>query len=129
MTVFSAFIDTIVDLLNKSGIVAFFSSQAGTTEAGDPVAGWKFAVMIGISFVLMYLAIAKEFEPLLLLPIAFGMFLANLPVAGLSAHVEGGLIYYLYYGVKMVIYPPLIFLGIGTMTDFGPLIANPKSFL
>jgi oxaloacetate decarboxylase beta subunit len=57
------------------------------------------------------------------------MFLANLPVANLSSHIEGGLIYYLYQGVKMGIYPPLIFLGIGTMTDFGPLIANPKSFL
>jgi len=85
--------------------------------------------MLLISFVLIYLAIAKEYEPLLLLPISFGMLLANLPMAGLSSYDEGGLIYYLYQGVKLGIYPPLIFLGIGAMTDFGPLIANPKSLL
>lgn len=116
---FQTFIDTLADLAVKSGIAGFFAIDGG----------WKFAVMILISFVLMYLAIVREFEPLLLLPIAFGMFLANLPVAGLSSYIEGGLIYYLYQGVKMGIYPPLIFLGIGAMTDFGPLIANPKSFL
>lgn len=115
---FSMFIETITDLASKSGIAGFFQEN-----------GWGFAVMIVISFVLMYLAIVKQFEPLLLLPIAFGMFLANLPVAGLAANIEGGLIYYLYQGVKMGIYTPLIFLGISTMTDFGPLIANPKSFL
>jgi len=85
------------------------------------------AIMILISFVLIYLAIAKGFEPLLLLPIAFGMFLSNLPMGGIFD--EGGLIYYLYMGVKMGIYPPLIFMGVGAMADFGPLIANPKSFL
>jgi oxaloacetate decarboxylase beta subunit len=115
---FSQFINTIVDLSVSSGFAGFFAEG-----------GWRYLIMIAISFILIYLAIAKGFEPLLLLPIAFGMFLANLPVANLSAHVEGGLIYYLYQGVKMGIYPPLIFLGIGTMTDFGPLIANPKSFL
>jgi len=96
-------------------------------------------IMIFISFVLLYLAIKRGFEPLLLIPIAFGMFLSNLPAAGLMAppvydadgHVAqlGGLLYYLYQGNKLGIFPPLIFLGVGAMTDFGPLIANPKSLL
>lgn len=88
-------------------------------------------VMILISFVLIYLAIVKKFEPLLLLPIAFGILLANLPMSGLTSGptgVEpGGLLYYLYMGVKLGIYPSLIFLGIGAMTDFEPLIARPSS--
>ncbi len=95
------------------------------------------AVMIIVSFVLLYLAIKKQYEPLLLLPIAFGALLTNLPLAGLmdgSSVVNGqfqpgGLIYYLYQGVELGIYPPLIFLGVGAMTDFAPLIANPKSIL
>ena len=106
------------------------------------------AIMLLISFVLLYLAIAKGFEPLLLIPIAFGMLLANLPGAYLMKEpiVEiikdpitgelvsqtkelGGLFYYLYQGVKLGIYPPIIFLGVGAMTDFGPLISNPKSIL
>ena len=104
---------------------------------------WQEAVMLLLSFVLMYLAIVKKFEPLLLLPIAFGMALTNIPGANLyhsefflSGSVDygqvlhdGGLLDILYLGVKLQIFPPLIFLGIGTMTDFGPLIANPKSFL
>ena len=109
---------------------------------------WQNYVMLLISFVLFYLAIVKKFEPMLLLPIAFGMFLINLPGAesvlwgkypeGLpedqhtyDAVIESsrGLLWYLYFGVDKVIYPPLIFLGIGAMTDFGPLIANPKSML
>lgn len=104
---------------------------------------WQNYVMILISFVLMYLAIVKKFEPLLLLPIAFGMFLINLPgaydvvwgtypegAAHTYENVENrGLLWYLFYGVQNVIYPPLIFLGIGAMTDFGPLISNPKSML
>lgn len=109
---------------------------------------WQQALMILVSFVLLYLAIVRGFEPLLLIPIAFGMLLANLPEAGLMkapvvevitnpvtgklepVTVEyGGLLYYLYQGVKLGIYPPLIFLGVGAMTDFGPLIANPKSIL
>ncbi len=85
------------------------------------------AIMLAISCILMYLAIGKKFEPLLLLPIAFGMMLANLPLSFLSSHEKGGLIYYLYQGVKLGIYPPLIFLGVGAMTDFGPLIARPSS--
>jgi len=103
---------------------------------------WQNYVMLLISFVLMYLAIVKKFEPMLLLPIAFGMFLINIPGAekvlwgthpegdNVFDHVENrGLLWYLFYGVDKVIYPPLIFLGIGAMTDFGPLIANPKSML
>ncbi len=104
---------------------------------------WQNYVMLAISFVLMYLAIVKKFEPLLLLPIAFGMFLINLPGAYdvvWGTYPEGaehtyenvqnpGLLWYLFYGVQNVIYPPLIFLGIGAMTDFGPLISNPKSML
>lgn len=103
---------------------------------------WENYVMLVISFVLMYLAIVKKFEPLLLLPIAFGMFLINIPGAhdviwgtypdGSHAYEEvqnRGLLWYLFFGVQNVIYPPLIFLGIGAMTDFGPLISNPKSML
>ncbi|MBQ6794948.1 MAG: sodium ion-translocating decarboxylase subunit beta [Clostridia bacterium] len=112
--------------------------------------GWKTLVMLVIACVLLYLAIVKKFEPLLLLPIAFGMLLANLPLGGVM-HPEyfinpeylvngkdldfglilhkGGLLDLLYLGVKLGIYPPLIFLGIGCMTDFGPLISNPKSIL
>lgn len=98
---------------------------------------WQNYVMILVSFILMYLAIVRKFEPLLLLPIAFGMFLINIPGAQevLWIKNEGtedeqwGLLRYLYIGVDKVIYPPLIFMGIGAMTDFGPLIANPKSML
>jgi sodium ion-translocating decarboxylase beta subunit len=104
---------------------------------------WQQLLMLGVSLVLLYLAIVKGFEPLLLLPIAFGMLLANLPATGLMAApaveidavtgrektVVGGLLWYLYQGVKLGIYPPLIFLGVGAMTDFGPLIANPKTLL
>lgn len=112
--------------------------------------GWKNLVMIAVGCFLLYLAIKKEYEPLLLLPIAFGMVLSNIPDAGLyhtdmwaefldktspnynnygyiMAH--GGLLDILYIGVKAGVYPCLIFLGVGAMTDFGPLIANPKSLL
>lgn len=88
---------------------------------------WTHLVMVLISFTLLYLAIVKKYEPLLLVPIAFGMLLANIPLGGLME--EGGLLYWLYQGVKLGIYPPLIFLGVGAMTDFGPLIANPKTLL
>lgn len=109
---------------------------------------WQQGVMLLTSCVLIYLALKKGFEPLLLVPIAFGMLLANLPMAGLMSgpiyeivtdpvtgeHAHklketGGVLYYLYQGVKLGIYPPLIFFGVGAMTDFGPLIANPKSIL
>jgi len=99
--------------------------------SGFNTISWQEGVMILVSFVLIYLAIAKKFEPLLLLPIAFGMLLANLPMTDLLAKPlgdqPGGLLYYLYQGIELGIYPSLIFLGIGAMTDFGPLIARPSS--
>ena len=118
MEILATFWQSLQDMALESGFAQFF--------IGD---GWKYAVMIAIACVLLYLAIVKKFEPLLLLPIAFGILLANLPLADLGAHDSGGLLSYLYFGVENVIYPPLIFLGVGAMTDFGPLIANPKSFL
>ncbi|MGL4913390.1 MAG: sodium ion-translocating decarboxylase subunit beta [Romboutsia sp.] len=113
---------------------------------------WKQLVMILIACLLLYLAIAKGFEPLLLVPIAFGMLLSNLPLsgvmngaissiepvgvtangaieAGIHTKTPGGLLYYLFQGDELGIFPPLIFLGVGAMTDFGPLIANPKNIL
>ena len=96
---------------------------------------WQQVVMIFVSFGLMYLAIVRKFEPLLLLPIAFGAFLVNLPMAKEVLFMEpagghpGGLFWYLFKGVEYEIFPPLIFLGIGALTDFGPLIANPVTFL
>ena len=113
----SDFINSIASLLQSSG----FASN-----------DWRNYIMIAIACVLLYLAIKKQYEPLLLLPIAFGMLLVNLYPAIMAEPANGqtgGLFYYLYLGVKYGIYPPLIFLGIGAMTDFGPLIANPKSFL
>jgi len=103
-------------------------------DSGFAALSWQYLVMIAISCLMIYLAIVKKFEPLLLLPIAFGMLLANLPLANLmmappSDTEPGGLLYYLYLGVKKGIYPSLIFLGIGAMTDFGPLIARPVSLL
>lgn len=90
-------------------------------------------IMVFIAGILIYLAIEKKYEPLLLLPIGFGMFLVNLPLGGLMAPPVdgqlGGLFWYLFQGVDLGIFPPLIFLGVGAMTDFGPLIANPKTFL
>lgn len=90
-------------------------------------------IMLVVAFFFLYLALVKEYEPLLLVPISFGMLLTNLPLGGLmeppAGNMAGGLMYYLYQGVKLGIYPPLIFLGVGAMTDFGPLIANPKTFL
>jgi len=92
-------------------------------------------IMIALALLLAYLAIAKKYEPLLLLPIAFGMMAANLPMPpalglpGLSAFDEGGLMYYIYQGIALGIYPPLIFLCLGAMTDFGPMISSPKSIL
>lgn len=85
------------------------------------------AIMIGIACFLLYLAIGKKYEPLLLVPISFGMLLANIPQANLMA--EGNFLYWIYRGVELDIYPPLIFLGVGAMTDFGPLIAYPQSLL
>ena len=149
--------ESLIRFGESTGLAGFFSAM-----------GWGNIVMIGIAFFLLYLAIRHKFEPLLLLPIAFGMLLVNLPLSGIMdpqrnslvpltpeelehlsqgiydqvypvfeqngqyfwQHFEnGGLMWYLYQGVKFGIYPPLIFLGIGCMTDFGPLISNPRSFL
>lgn len=104
---------------------------------------WGHILMIGVACLLIYLAVKKGFEPLLLVPIGFGMLLANIPMSGIMnppvmelgpdgipmVKEIGGLLYYLFQGDALGIFPPLIFLGIGAMTDFGPLIANPKSLL
>ena len=126
--------ESLMNFVDQSGISGIF-------------ADWRVLVMLVISCALLYLAIVKQYEPLLLLPIAFGMLLTNLPGAGMyhtelfeGGHVHwsingttfdrvGGLIDFLYLGVKLGIYPCLIFVGVGAMTDFGPLIANPKSLL
>ena len=110
----------------------FFDALKGIlADSGFAALTWQHGVMLAIACVLIYLAIVRKFEPLLLLPIAFGVLLVNLPLNGLmTAPVgteAGGLLYYLYQGVKLGIYPSLIFLGIGAMTDFGPLIARPSS--
>ena len=152
-------LQSIIDFLNSTGIAALIeNAKSGFAAAGSGfeqvVAVIGTPLMIIIACVLLYLAIIKEFEPLLLLPIAFGMLLSNLPMFSGSGAImmhpeffidpqylvdghldmqrifaEGGLLDMLYLGVKLGIYPPLIFLGIGCMTDFGPLIANPKSIL
>jgi len=102
-------------------------------QSGFAALTWQHLVMFVISFVLIYLAIVKQFEPLLLLPIAFGMFLANLPLADLMKGSEpwydSGILWVIYRGIKSNLFPCLIFMGIGAMTDFGPLIANPISLL
>ena len=137
---FQGILDTITNFLKNTGIVQLFSDGNW----------WQYLVMYVIAFVLIYLAIAKKFEPLLLLPIAIGMLLTNLPGAGLFdlnlwipqegvkltvlesvqlAISKGGFLDLLYVGVKLGIYPCIIFIGIGAMTDFTPLIANPKYFL
>ena len=137
-------IESITNFLQKTGVaqLIFAFNEAGEIT-GFNADFWQALVMIGISFVLVYLAIVKQFEPLLLLPIAIGMLLTNLPGAGLF-HLDmfiadeisfsqvlhdGGFLDLLYLGVKLGIYPSLIFIGIGAMTDFGPLISNPKSLL
>lgn len=105
-----------VDLINTTGFLNMTVGQL---------------IMLGVSCFLLYLAIVRQYEPLLLVPIAFGMLLANLPLAGMKVGDftigTGGLLDMLYIGVKAGIYPPLIFMGIGAMTDFSSLIANPKS--
>ncbi|MEW6038318.1 MAG: sodium ion-translocating decarboxylase subunit beta [Pseudomonadota bacterium] len=88
---------------------------------------WGQVIMMTVGFLLIYLAIRKGFEPLLLLPIGFGAVLSNIPVAGIAE--EGGLLSYLYFGIKSGIFPLLIFMGVGSMTDFGPMLANPKTLL
>ena len=133
------FFEKIVNFLKTTGIFRLFVPAEGDTTG----IWWQTAIMFVIAFVLIYLALVKKFEPLLLLPIAIGMLLTNLPGAnmfhldffiaeninyGQILH-EGGLLDLLYLGVKLGIYPCLIFIGIGAMTDFSPLISNPKSLL
>lgn len=149
-------LEAIKSFIDTTGIAAMINSMVDSFQSGGSflqIIGTP--LMIVIACVLLYLAIVKKYEPLLLLPIAFGMLLTNLPMfkesSAIMMHTEyftnpeymvdgkyidiqyvlshGGLLDLLYLGVKLGIYPPLIFLGIGTMTDFGPLIANPKSIL
>ena len=130
-----AIINNLQEIFANSGYAQIFTA----------VGGYRYAVMLLVACILIYLAIVHQFEPLLLLPIGFGMLMANLPLDGIihmdifineTGHINwqmlgssGGLADYLYLGVKLGIYPPLIFLGIGTMTDFEPLIARPSSLL
>ena len=108
--------------------MSFFNVIAELLEAsGFAALTWQNIAMILVSFVLFYLAIVKKFEPLLLLPISFGMFLVNLPLAGLMD--KGGVINIMSYGVKSNLFPCLVFMGVGAMTDFSPLIANPISLI
>lgn len=109
-----SFIEVIRRILAESGFAAFASQP-------------RNLVMILIACVLLYMGIGKKFEPLLLVPIAFGILMANFPLTGILD--EGGLFKYFYFGVEHAIYPSIIFLGIGAMTDFGPLIARPSSLL
>lgn len=88
---------------------------------------WQEILMIAVGALLIYLGIAKKYEPLLLVPIGFGALLSNIPLAGLTS--DGGLLHYFYFGIESGIFPPLIFLGVGAMTDFGPLLAKPNTFL
>ncbi len=122
-------IDTLITFLKGTGFYDFFNpimKEGVLLPFGN-------LIMIGIACLLLYLAIAKEYEPYLLISIAFGMLLVNIPIAGLMngpvGDVKGGLLYYLFQGIDLGIYPPLIFLCIGAGTDFGPLIANPRSLL
>ena len=140
-----AVVEEIEENLSITGSLSKFFGEMGIVQIfanwfnGD----WRYLVMIAIGCLLLYLAIVKQFEPLLLLPIAMGMVLTNIPGAGMfhselfaGGHVHwaamaenAGLLDYLYLGVKLGIYPCLIFVGVGAMTDFGPLLANPKSLL
>ena len=147
-------LNSFISFLSETGIAKMIMQMSTAMADGNWLQVIGTPLMLAIACVLLYLAIVKKFEPLLLLPIAFGMLLTNLPMdigqklmhpqfyvdetAGefIDGHLniqkivgEGGLLDLLYLGVKLGIYPPLIFLGIGVMTDFGPLIANPKSLL
>ncbi len=132
-----------IGFIQKSGLYTLFSNFSFESLQTALQGGLGTVLMIVIACLLLYLAIVKKFEPMLLMPIAFGMLIANLPIANVMhpewftvKHIDfgnilhnGGLFDLLYLGVKLGIYPPLIFLGVGAMTDFGPLIANPKSIL
>ena len=120
-------------LWEKTGLYGFFGDVMSYTETLLPLGMGQF-VMILICLFLLYLGIAKKFEPLLLVPIAFGGILANIPFAGLTDAGNGanppGLLYVLYQmGISNTLFPLLIFMGVGAMTDFSPVIANPKTFL
>lgn len=132
MAILTSFWDAIVDIFHASGISFVFT---------DPH-GWRNIVMIVVACGFLYLGIAKKYEPLLMIPIAFGMLLANLPCADMAVQYhdlagfvelvknnQTNLLDWLYLGVKAGIFPPLIFVGIGAMTDFTPLIARPSSFI
>lgn len=101
--------------------------QGVVEQSGFVGLTWQMMVMLLVSFILLYLAIAKGFEPLLLLPIAFGCLIVNLPLSGIID--EGGFLYYVKFGIDHELFPVIIFMGIGAMTDFGPLLANPITFL
>ena len=144
----------MLEMLEEAVLGFFQNSGFAQLFVGD---NYKFVIMIAVALFFMYLAIVKKFEPILLLPISFGMLLANLPASGLMdepvkeiinvigvdtsaglpylAEVEGGsskvggMLWYIYQGDVLGIFPPLIFMGVGALTDFGPLIANPKSLL
>ena len=147
-------LNSFISFLSETGIAKMITQMSTAMADGNWLQVIGTPLMLAIACVLLYLAIVKKFEPLLLIPISFGMLLTNLPMdigqrlmhpqfyvdetAGefIDGHLniqkiigEGGLLDLLYLGVKLGIYPPLIFLGIGVMTDFGPLIANPKSLL
>ena len=130
MSILTGFWDAIVQIFQSSGLNALFHGS------------WQNALMIVVACGLLYLGIGKKFEPLLMIPIAFGMLLANLPLADMAVQYHDlagfvalvkanktNLLDWLYLGVKAGIFPPLIFIGIGAMTDFGPLIARPSSFI
>ena len=123
------FLEILGQLLSQSGFAALFGANGG-----DPM--WQNGVMIVLSFILLYMAIVKKFEPLLLLPIAFGIFMSNLPLGGTFEYFyeiehwyEAGILGVMYMGVKSSFFPCIMFLAVGAMTDFGPLIANPISLL
>jgi oxaloacetate decarboxylase beta subunit len=108
---------------------SIFERTIGSYHTGlTTITIWQI-IMILLALVFVYLSVAKRYEPLLLLPLAFGILIANIPGAHLSAYDEGGLLQFLYQGILRVVYPPMIFLCIGAMTDFGPLIASPRNAL
>ncbi|HNW92469.1 MAG TPA: sodium ion-translocating decarboxylase subunit beta, partial [bacterium] len=113
--------------MNWSVLAADFGKFWGTM--GFQQLTVQQGIMIGVSCVLLYLALHHKFEPLLLLPIAFGSLLTNFPLTSITDNAPGGLLFFLYQGVELDLWPCLIFLGLGAMTDFGPLLADPKTFL
>ncbi|MDR2528885.1 MAG: sodium ion-translocating decarboxylase subunit beta [Synergistaceae bacterium] len=125
------YLKSIGDLAAQSGFSALFKFNVQFGSVLLP----GYAIMLVVSLILLYLAIGRGFEPLLLVPIAFGALLVNLPLSGITdaaneaAGTSAGFLHYVYYGAQHEIYPIIIFLGIGALTDFGPLLANPITFL